>query len=86
MDFVQVAAWVAWAWSNCGESRRISLSRFHTTESAVNFEPSWNVTFGRRRKVQATRRSGSAPQLSARPGRKVAATSERDRSQLIKAS
>ncbi len=41
-----------WRWSYCGASFFSSLSKFHTTASAVNSEPSWNFTPSRILNIQ----------------------------------
>ena len=59
MGATKVAACAAWALSNCGASFFITLSRFQTTASAVNSDPSWKVTPWRSLKVQRLRSAGS---------------------------
>ena len=86
MEATKVAAWAAWAASNCGAVLFSTLSRFHTTAPASNSEPSWNATPRRRRKVQTTRLDGSADQLSASPGRRRALLSPRESSYAVSAS
>ena len=56
------------------------------TASAVKSVPSWNFTPRRRWKIQVFLSSLSCSQRSARPGRKPASLSERERSHSTRPS
>src|ERR1700709_2465643 len=75
-----------WLGSNCTASCLRTLSTFQTTASALNGEPSWNVTPGRSLKVHLFLSVASTAHSVASPGIITLALSADDRSHIVKAS
>ncbi|MHC2641172.1 hypothetical protein ACVMHZ_003929 [Bradyrhizobium liaoningense] len=75
-----------WLASNCGASCFSTFSTFHTTASALNGEPSWNVTPGRSLNTHLVLSASSTFHSVARPGITTLALSAEDRSQPVSAS
>ena len=76
----------AWRLSKCGACGFSTFSKFQTTASASNAEPSWNVTPSRSFRVHFLRSAGSASQLVARPGTSLPGRSATSISQAISGS
>src|ERR1035437_6990344 len=57
-----------WLGSKCGASLSSTLRTFQTTASALNAEPSWNLTPGRSLKVHLVLSLALTAQAVARPG------------------
>src|SRR3981081_4786385 len=75
-----------WLGSNCGASCLSTFSTFQTTASALNGEPSWNVTPGRSLKVHFFLSASSTAHSVERPGITTLALVAEDRSHIVNAS
>ena len=75
-----------WLGSNCGASCLSTLSTFQTTASALNGEPSWNVTPGRSLNVHFVLSASSTFHSVASPGITTLGLSADDRSHIVSAS
>ena len=74
--------WAACFESYCGDLSFKSLSRFHTTASALKSLPSWNFTPSRKVNTQRVLSPSSTVHEVARPGTSPDGLSADDRSQL----
>src|SRR5882757_11266651 len=83
---MRVAVTPTWLGSNCGASCFKTLSTFHTTASALNGEPSWNLTPGRSLNSHFVWSSSLTFHSVDRPGITPLALSADDRSHIVSES
>src|ERR1700745_3379930 len=75
-----------WLASNCTASLFSTLSTFHTTASALNGEPSWNLTPGRSLNVHLVLSASLTFHSVASPGISTLGLSDDERSHIVTAS
>src|SRR5215475_2958071 len=85
-DGMRDAVRPTWAGSNCAASLFRTLSTVHTTASAVNGEPSWNLTPGRSLNVHFVLSASLTFHSVASPGISTLGLSDDDRSHIVSAS
>src|SRR5258707_4333872 len=83
---IREAVTPTWLGSNCGASCLSTFSTFQTTASALNGEPSWNVTPGRSLNVHFFLSASFTAHSVASPGIITLGLSADERSHIVRAS